>query len=257
MTRLPPLDLHAHVDTKIAGDELDNLRAVVFAATRSLEEAEQALQRRDASVVWGVGCHPGLVRAHKQFSPVRFAELSARTAFVSELGLDGESRVPLPQQTQTLQTSLSILQDTPHIVSLHCYRASGQLIAELEHRPILGVILHWWLGNPTLTERAVGLGCYFSFNASSARQRYLLDVIPLDRLLTETDHPFGNRWGHPPRQPGNVTEVEERLAMHHGIAAADLRRQLWKNLLSLVRTVGCAQLLPPSIRISLSTLAES
>ncbi len=152
---------------------------------------------------------------------------------------------------------MSILQDTPHIVSLHCYRASGQLIAELEHRPILGVILHWWLGNPTLTERAVGLGCYFSFNASSARQRYLLDVIPLDRLLTETDHPFGNRWGHPPRQPGNVTEVEERLAMHHGIAAADLRRQLWKNLLSLVRTVGCAQLLPPSIRISLSTLAES
>ena len=43
--------------------------------------------------VWGVGCHLGVVSAHKEFDRERFGELVRRTAFVSEVGLDGSSRV--------------------------------------------------------------------------------------------------------------------------------------------------------------------
>ena len=55
MRALPPLDLHAHIDTGIAAAELTALQAVVFAVTRSLDEAARALNRSDGMTIWGVG----------------------------------------------------------------------------------------------------------------------------------------------------------------------------------------------------------
>ena len=63
MTTLPPIDLHAHLDAGIAASNLTELAALVFAATRSLEEAEQALARADAWTIWASGVTRGaLVR---------------------------------------------------------------------------------------------------------------------------------------------------------------------------------------------------
>ena len=53
MKALLPLDLHAHVDTSIGASELSALQAIVFAVTRSLDEAEQALKRSDRTTIWG------------------------------------------------------------------------------------------------------------------------------------------------------------------------------------------------------------
>src|SRR3982751_596567 len=119
MTRLLSLDLHAHIDPQISADDLLDLRAVVFAATRSLDEAEQALSRHDSRTVWGVGCHPALARAQAEFDVSRFAQLIAKTAYVSEIGLDGRSRVPMDRQKATFRSVLSTLQKTPRIASIH------------------------------------------------------------------------------------------------------------------------------------------
>ena len=71
----PPLDLHAHVDAGIDAAELTALRAIVFAVTRSLDEAEQALKRSDRTTIWGVGC--GDVPAAVEFGRVAAAPVNA------------------------------------------------------------------------------------------------------------------------------------------------------------------------------------
>jgi TatD DNase family protein len=48
---LPPLDLDAHIDTSVPADDLAGLGAVVFAATRSLAEAVQTVQRHDERII--------------------------------------------------------------------------------------------------------------------------------------------------------------------------------------------------------------
>jgi TatD DNase family protein len=254
VTRLPALDLHAHVDVGLDAIELRDLHAVVFAVTRSLAEARQAVERSDDTVVWGVGCHPGLVRAQRSFSTGEFAELLQRTAFAAELGLDGSSRVPMETQRATLQSALGVLRQVPRIVSLHTYKASAALIEDLTDRPIKGAILHWWLGDEELTKQAVALGCFFSVNASSVRQRDVLWSIPPERILTETDHPFGDRWSPPPRRPGAMTSVEEELAKHLHVTPEEVRRRVWANFAELVRSVGCGGLLPRSVRAQLAAL---
>jgi TatD DNase family protein len=254
MSVLPALDLHAHVDVAIDQRSLDDLQAVVFAVTRSLAEAEQALQRKDRTTVWGVGCHPGVAAAHRAFSREQFRNLLDRTAFAGELGLDGKARVPLDQQTRTLRNALEDLVEKPRIVSLHSYAACEELLREIELTSVKGVILHWWLGNEELTQRAVSLGCWFSVNAAQASKSETLRRIPPERVLTETDHPFGDRRSTLPRRPGRVEDIEAALSRLYGIDTGQVRRQVWLNLGGLVKDVGCSAFLPRTVRARLAAI---
>lgn len=239
---MPPVDLHAHIDAKVPADDLFGLRAVVFAATRSLAEARQALERQDDVIVWGVGSHPATVSAHNSFDSDAFRALIERSALVSEFGLDGSAKVPLERQLETLRGALEVLAIEPRITSLHSYRATDQLLYELSMRPTFGVVLHWWLGSAMATKRAVELGCYFSVNAAMLRRPAVLRHIPADRLLSETDHPYGDRSGPGPHQPGNVLAVEHALARLHGLEPDGVRHILWRNLDRLVQETGCRSL---------------
>lgn len=254
MSRLPPIDVHAHIKADIAAADLVELRSLVFAATRSLDEAEQALRRADPWTVWGVGCHPGLVGVQKAFDPARFAELVAKTPYVSEVGLDGTSRVPMDTQRAIFEAILAVLHVNPRITSIHSYDATEAVLDCLTARPIQGAVLHWWLGDEEQTRQAVELGCYFSINASMLRRPELLDGLPLDRLLTETDHPFGDRSSGRGRRPGYVDDVERAFAQLHGLDQEELRRALWRNLAELVRLTRCGRLLPRPVRVTLAAV---
>jgi TatD DNase family protein len=254
MTRLPPIDMHAHIEPRISAGDLADLGCLVFSATRSTHEAEQALRRVDDWAVWGVGCHPGLAGVHKTFDLMRFTQLVQKTAYVSEIGLDGKSRVPIHAQQRTLDAILSVLQATPRIASVHSFMATQEVIDALNSRPARGVVLHWWLGDSDQTIKALDLGCYFSVNASSVRRKDLLDLIPMTRIFPETDHPFGDRYSPRPRRPGSIMHVEAVLATHYRVSTDRVRRLMWSNLSELVDHVGCGDLLPRRVRGLLATL---
>lgn len=250
----PPLDLHAHVDPDISTSDLLQLRAVVFAATRTLDEAEKALARQhsDLLAVWGVGTHPAMKTALDGFDSSRFATLVERSSYVAEVGLDGQAKARLPLQIEVLTEVLSTLQQLPRITSLHSYGATSQLLDLLELTPIRGAVLHWWLGDAAETRRAVELGAYFSVNPSNLKHKDVMSAIPLNRLLSETDHPDGNRWAPQPRLPGNVTRVEKSLGELHGMSAEAFRRKSWTNLKQLAEEADCADLLPHRVQAILA-----
>ncbi|WUA20233.1 TatD family hydrolase [Streptomyces anthocyanicus] len=169
------------------------------------------------------------------------------------MGLDGKSRVPLDRQQTTLRSVLGVLERTPRIASIHSYGACEKVLDELERAPAPGMVLHWWLGDPEQTARAVRLGCYFSVNVSAARKTALLQTIPLDRVLTETDHPFGDRSSAQPL-PGNVADVEQALARHHQTTLRDIRQTVSHNLAALVRDTRCAAHFSRRVRSHLASL---
>jgi TatD DNase family protein len=249
MKVLPPLDTHAHVSAGIPASELERLGAVVLIATRSLSEFHKVSGRKDAVSIWGVGCHPGLVGAQRDFNSAAFAAALSMTPYVAEVGLDAKSRVSLETQLETLQTILDLVEANPRILSLHSYGATGLLAAELERREaVLAPILHWWLGSEKETAQAKELGCYFSLNYSMMRFSDTWRQVPLDRVLLETDHPAGDRFSSHPRQPGRVQDVERAVATYHKINISDLRVQVWKNFASVVSQTNTFEALPLPIR---------
>lgn len=246
-TRLPMLDLHTHIDAQIAAAELTQLPGIAFAASRTLAESDTALQRRDPRVVWGAGCHPGLARNHSTFDAAAFEQLVGKTAYVSEIGLDGSSKIGIDRQLATFNSILAILQRQPRITSIHSHRAHDEILAALAERPIRGAVLHWWLGTPAQTKIAVELGCYFSLNTSSIKRLGSIGAIPRERILTETDHPFGDRTSAPPRMPSNTASAEQGLAAHYNTTPAELRAVLWRNLGRLITETRCSNLMSRAV----------
>lgn len=248
--------MHAHVNVQIPPRDLLALRAVIFASSRSLAESQVALDRQGADplTVWGLGVHPALRASLDEFDLETFKTLLPGTAYVGEVGLDGQAKSRLNQQRDILRAVLVELRQTPRITSLHSYGATNELLELLEENPIDGAVLHWWLGDTSATRKAVELGTYFSVNASNLKNIDALSVVPPERLLTETDHPDGDRWSTQPRQPGNVTKVEAALANATGTTPATFRLTAWNNLRALVEVTHTARLLPERLQAILGAL---
>lgn len=254
--QLPPLDLHAHIDPKTHSADLERLGAVVFAATRSFEEYESTRTRRDQVTIWGLGCHPGVPEAQNTYNPDRFMALLSSAAYVSEVGLDKSSKVPMVAQVQVLSSIFECLQDSPRIVSIHSSGSPAQVLDALERHRISGAVLHWWRGDKAQTRRAIDLGCWFSVNAAGMKHSADVATIPLGRTFTETDHPSGDRGSTLPRQPGAVEDVEAGLAAIHGIRPSIVRQQIWSNFGRLVEEVAVTPLLPRPIQQMLDAVSN-
>ncbi|MBF4161593.1 TatD family hydrolase [Nocardioides acrostichi] len=224
---------------------------MVFVATRSAEEFEQARRRTDAVTVWGLGCHPGVAAAQRAYDADRFASLLASTAYVGEVGLDGTSRAPMEEQAAVFASVLEQMARTPRLVSVHSRRAAAQTLDLIKASGARGVILHWWLGSAGETRRALELGCLFSVNRSMDVSKLKASGVPLNSILPETDHPSGNRGGDP-SQPGATLDVEQALARLYGTTAEAVRLQSWRILAHEVDTHGVRELLPPVVQAMLA-----
>src|SRR5699024_12477646 len=89
MTRsiLPALDAHAHIAPDVTPAQIAALgQSVVFAMTRSLDEARQVRNRRDPALVWGVGVHPGVAAERAAWDSKEFTDLLGSFALVGEIG---------------------------------------------------------------------------------------------------------------------------------------------------------------------------
>jgi len=118
----------------------------------------------------------------------------------------------------------------------------------LDHHRVDGAILHWWRGSKAQTRRAIELGCWFSINLDGMRFPEQVTAIPLDRILTETDHPYGNRRSSALRQPGAVEDVEEAMGRAFGLDPVSVRKQVWMNFVDLVSATGVSRLLPEPVQ---------
>lgn len=97
-------------------------------------------------------------------------------------------------------------------------------------------ILHWWHGSLAETLRALKLRCLFSVNGHEAQSPKVIGLIPLDRVITETDFPHSRRYDRAADRPGAVSTPEKLLSTHHGISRGDLRARLWLTLAPLLET---------------------
>lgn len=246
-----PLDFHAHLHPGIQPRAIADMGACVVAVTRSLREFAQVADRSETSVTWGVGVHPSVPMSHTEFSVGRFRDFLGQTPIVGEIGLDKRSPVRLKDQLNTFETILTAVAETPRILNIHSAGSSKLMIEIIDAYRPKGVVLHWWRGTIAETERALDLGCSFSINSAEIAHPRIMHVLPRDRVLTETDHPFGDRNELGPRRPGRLDNVEAALAEQWNVQVNGARRQVWRNLLDIVDATGTATLFPAIFKRSM------
>jgi TatD DNase family protein len=249
---LAPLDVHAHVEPGIEPDELRALRAVVVAVTRKPAEWDEALARTDPMTLWAIGVHPGVPEALEVFDDQRFCAALERTTFIGEVGLDGRADTDLDRQRDVFDRVLKAVSEQPRPLTIHSASASRDVLEALRARPVAAPILHWWRGTPAQTRTAIDLDCFFSINAHEVLKPRVLDLIPAERLLTETDYPHTRRYDRAAIRPGEVELIEVELARRWDVDRLEVRRRLWRNLGAVLSRAGVIDRMPRAILAGLA-----
>lgn len=237
---LPPLDCHAHIAPDVTQAQLDALGdATIFSVTRSISESSTVADREDHCLVWGCGVHPGVAAARSAYDESAFRALVGRFALVGEVGLDRRAGA-LDEQIRIFRSVLASVANEPVIISVHSAGCSDEVVDLVKEAPHPGVVLHWFLGDSDNARRAADIGCYFSVNSGIPDE--VLQRLPTDRLLPETDFPATSRRGV--RAPGDISKLEARLASLRGETIEQTRWRWYRNLRALAVACGAIERLP-------------
>ena len=204
------IDSHTH----LADPAFDADRDAIVASARTsgalaLVSIGESLGAADRSAViaaqhpgfvfWTAGVHP---HDAASFDPARDPKairehLARGAAAVGECGLDGTyDHAPAHLQRRAFAEQLAIAGDTGKPVVVHTRQAvndTAAMVREAGHAGIRGV-LHCFTGPALLAEVAIEAGWYVSFSGVVTFKKWadddLIRLVPLDRLLVETDAPY-------------------------------------------------------------------
>ena len=156
-----------------------------------------------------LGLHP-LLAAESKKEVLLFKRLLDQTSYIGEIGLDfsKEGYATKEEQVVVLREVLSAIGGNKKIVSVHSRRAEKELLSLLCEYQIENVVFHWYSGSVDLIPAILERGYYFSVNEAmclSKNGRAIIDKIPRERVLTETDAPYNER--------SDIREVLKQLNM--------------------------------------------
>jgi len=216
------IDTHCHID---AYDNplavLDDARTAGIQVIAVTEDPGRyrllrtRLGRREGVDV-ALGFHPLRAGGLSPHDLARFFRLLPQATWIGEIGLDF-SRPGIATQKQQLRVFDAILAD-PQLrtrpVTVHNRGAERETITRLAQAQVTA-ILHWYTGPLAAVDDALAAGLWFSINPAMTRSRKaaaLLQQLPAERVLLETDGPFA-RCGNRPASPTDLPGTLQHLAL--------------------------------------------
>ena len=247
------IDTHAHLQLPAFRDDLAEvieraaeagLRAIVIPGTDLTDSREAvaltALSPSSRCALYAaVGIHPTNAN---QVTPETIAELRelaqhARVAAIGEIGLDyywptvsdrGWPCAEPPRQREAFEAQLALAGDLGLPVILHDRDAHDDMFAILAAwnggpAPLRGT-LHAYAGGLERLERALSLGFAIGIDGpvtyrKATTLKALARIVPLDRLLLETDAPYLTPVPHRGRrnEPAYLPHIAAEIAAQRGL----------------------------------------
>ena len=177
----------------------------------------------------------------------RSLALNPKTVAIGECGLDyfhfneAEPREEqIKKQKAALLAQIALSHEVKKPLMVHCRNAFPDLIQLLKENPATGII-HFFTGTADDAKELLALGFSFTFGGAitfpyrkgknAGDYDKAIKMIPIDRLLAETDAPYvapmpyrGKR-----NEPVYVMEVVKKLAELKGVSTEEMQRQIAQN----------------------------
>ena len=202
------VDTHCHLhDAKFDEDRgavlqraLDTLEWIVLIGD-GIASSRDALALTRENIYAAVGVHPYHPHEVTPEGIAALRELAANNHVVAigEIGLDyyKYNEAPADQQQTAFRAQMDLASELSLPVVIHNRDAENDtltILGEYDGR-VPGVIMHCFSGDAAFAERCAARGYYISFagNVTYPKAQQLRDaaaVVPMDRLLVETDSPY-------------------------------------------------------------------
>ena len=228
------IDSHVHLDdTRYDSDRPDIfLRAadagieafVTIGCDVSTSRAAVQLAQRHANVYATIGVHP---HETKHIDDTWYPELRRlaqhpKVVAYGEIGLDYHyDHSPRDIQRQRFREQIREARTLGLPIVIHTREAQEDTITILreEQAQEIGGVFHCFSGDSWLAKDALDLGFYLSFSGvitfkNATMLREIVQTVPLDRILVETDCPYLTPIPHRGKrnEPAFVTHVAQAVA---------------------------------------------
>lgn len=238
---LSVVDFHCHLDLyenpALAARRAHELGAYILSVTTtpSAWAGTNALAQGYGRIRTSLGLHPQVAGSRIAELEI-FDEFIHETRYVGEVGLDGSPSCQNSWAKQLLAFRHILKASASaggRILTIHSRHATTAVLDELDLYPDAGIpILHWFTGTKSELMRAIGRGCWFSVGPAmlaSAKGRAMASLMPSDRVLTETDGPFG-KLDKQGLAPGEVFQAIHYLAKCWGVDCDTATRMMLQTL---------------------------
>ena len=188
-----------------------------------------------------IGFHPLAVAGNEGELPL-FLSLLPDVQFVGEIGLDS-SREGASTRTEQLRIFRAIAEALARerkFVTLHSRGAEEDVAAILHECGVTTCVFHWFSGGTKALKVVIERGHYFSVNTAmvtTQKERAVLNLVPRNRILTETDGPYIKVSGQPAK-PCDVKTVLSGIANAWGSSAEHVEAQVTENYTQLCGSLG-------------------
>jgi TatD DNase family protein len=187
-----------------------------------------------------LGFHP-MLAGKNRFDENLFRSLAAKTSYIGEIGLDFSEKDTSRRQSQidVLDKIFEIVNDRPRFISVHSRRAEKSLFDTLSNHKIKKAVFHWYSGPLNLIDKIVSTDQFFSINPSMIKSKNgqkIIERIPADRALTETDGPYVKVNGRP-AEPESVKYVVNHLSQVWNRSSEEVTHQIKFNFSKIIQHI--------------------
>jgi TatD DNase family protein len=250
------IDQHCHLDFPELAAELDGVlgraKAAGIAAMLSISTRVKrlpnllAIAEAHANVFCSVGTHPHYAHEELDVATDELIRLAAhpKVVAIGEAGLDYfYDNSPRQAQAEGFRRHIAAARASRLPLVIHARDADEDVAAMLEaetEKGAFAAVLHCFTGGRELAKRGLALGHYISFSGiltfkKSESLREVAALVPLDRLLLETDAPYlapdpfrGKR-----NEPAYLVHTAATLARLKGVSLEEIARTTSDNFFRL------------------------
>jgi TatD DNase family protein len=230
------VDTHCHLQllartpeevvTEARAEGVGHLVDVGIDVDSSRRAAANAARRDQVSATAGVHPHDAVSLDNRVLGELRALLADERVVAAGETGLDYyRDRSPRDVQRAAFAAHVRLARELDKALVVHCREAFADVLAILDGEGApQRVVFHCFTGDERAAARVVEAGWYVSFAGTvtfrnAPEQRAACAVVPLDRMVLETDSPFLSP--HPfrgrPNHPGRVAVTAATVAAVHGV----------------------------------------
>ncbi|MCI5119620.1 MAG: TatD family deoxyribonuclease [Candidatus Electrothrix sp. AUS4] len=239
------IDAHCHIDQFKKPFEIaqraERERITTIGVTSLPEHFELGYQhlKNFKHVKLALGYHP-MLAGNQKFNEPLFKTSSEKTSYIGEVGLDfsGKDQAKRNLQVDILKKIFRIISEQPRFLSLHSRKAEKSLFDILIHHKIKNAVFHWYSGPLNLIDKIVNAGHFFSINPAMIKSKNgqkIIERIPADRILTETDGPYVMAKGKP-AEPKDVRLVIDHLKIIWNKSFEEIDQIIQGNFDGLVKS---------------------
>ncbi|NPE26493.1 TatD family hydrolase [Methanococcoides sp. SA1] len=195
-----------------------------------------ALARRFDCVKASFGLYPvGNFSKDVEAELAWIEEYKGECVAIGECGLDFDNekrKKDFERQKGLFEKQIDLAMKLGLPIVVHSRKAEAEAIEILEAKGADKVVMHCFCGKKSLIKRCTENGWFFSVPPAIKRWKnfeMLVEVVPLELLLTETDAPYLGAVARERNESGNVVVTLEEIGRIKGLGVDEVGETIFEN----------------------------